>query len=267
MKRFYTLMTTTLLLAGLLSNAGCNEALSPLEERFENPYLTEAIQQQMAFMDFTTDFIQRKTTGKVQEGITQDELVALLRETLTAYETQTGQAGLVQQFDQALKLIERIASSSGKQLSDPREILDSLLATQGFSESQKSWMYRLFDTFGQTVAHNGTLADLRQALAQFDTDVYQALGEASTPILEASAWLYAANHALMYNADFWLSLLNPQAGKVGEVNIAAIICGIGFSGYGSIVTYALALGGVGVLPVALIGFGIGAVGAVVCAQA
>ncbi len=269
MKTLYGVVMAALLLAGLLSNAGCNDVVSPIDKRFENPYFAEAIQQQMALMNFTQNFIQDKTASKTLKSINSEELFILLQEALGAYQEEIGQKGLVQQFNQHMQLITRILSSYKKQVSDPEQILDSLLTAQGFSEAQKSWMYGLLNTFKQVLLQNGTLEELRQTLTQFDTNVYNALGEEATPILKASASLYAANHALIYNAGFWLSLLNPQTGKTldddpDKKKLASIICGVGFAGYGSIVTYALALGPVSAGTTALVGFAIGAIGAVVC---
>ncbi|MFO7924660.1 MAG: hypothetical protein R6U58_13310 [Bacteroidales bacterium] len=48
---------------------------------------------------------------------------------------------------------------------------------------------------------------------------------------------------------------------------ASIICGAGFTGYGAIVTWGLAVGGVTAGVGALVGLGIGLVGVVVCSLA
>ncbi len=56
--------------------------------------------------------------------------------------------------------------------------------------------------------------------------------------------------------------------KMEEVNggwsTVSFICGSGFAGYGAITTYALALGGVTLGATALVGLGIGLIGAAVC---
>ena len=53
----------------------------------------------------------------------------------------------------------------------------------------------------------------------------------------------------------------------GTASVGSIICGGGFLGYGSIVTYAFALGGVSAGATTLIGLGIGVVGLAVCSLA
>ena len=52
---------------------------------------------------------------------------------------------------------------------------------------------------------------------------------------------------------------NVQGGEAANT-----ICNGGFLGYGAIVTYGLALGGVSAGATALIGLGIGAIGCLVC---
>ncbi len=267
-------LISAMLIAGLLGNSGCSDAVLPVEEYWENPYTEEAIHQQMALMDFTINFIQSKTSGKTQERFDKKKLMMLLRESMKAYEEKSGQKGLMLRFDRNMKLLEHIflfdeSFYKNQLLSTPQKILDSLLMRDGLSEVQKSWMYRLLEVFKQTVANRGTIEELRQVLMQFDSDVYQVLGNESIPILKASASLYAANYIFVNNFEFWLSLSNYKAvlEEDGDSNLESIICGIAFTQYGAWIGYALALGGVSAGTTALVGFAIGVIGAVVCSQA
>lgn len=61
--------------------------------------------------------------------------------------------------------------------------------------------------------------------------------------------------------------INQMESIEGGWSLAGLICGGGFLGYGTIVTYALALGAVSAGTTALVGLAIGAVGLAVCSQA
>lgn len=61
--------------------------------------------------------------------------------------------------------------------------------------------------------------------------------------------------------------LNQMEVIEGGSWLTRTICGGGFLGYGSIVTYALALGGVTAGTTAIVGLAIGAVGLAVCSFA
>ncbi|SHK70370.1 hypothetical protein [Rhodothermus profundi] len=55
-RRKNTLFISAMLIAGFLGNAGCSETVSPVEEDWENPYIENAIHQQIELMKFTINF-------------------------------------------------------------------------------------------------------------------------------------------------------------------------------------------------------------------